>query len=444
MSTYTAEHRYRPRGTAAQIFECRDAEVLVAGPAGTGKSRACLEKIHLMALLNPGMRGLLVRKTAVSLTSTGIVTYRTHVAKESLANGDVTWYGGSPQEAACFRYSNGSVINVGGMDKATRIMSSEYDIVYVQEATELTEDDWEAITTRLRHGKVSFQQLLADCNPDTPTHWLKVRCDTGRTTMLNSRHEENPVLFDEHGAVTEVGASYIAKLDNLTGVRYQRLRKGLWCAAEGVIYEDWQPDLHMVPRTRIPADWVRWWSVDFGYTNPFVCQFWAEDPDGRLWLYREMYRTKRLVEDHAADILAAVTKNGEWIEPKPRAIVCDHDAEDRATLERHLGMSTVPAKKTVSDGIQAVQTRFRPAGDGKPRVFLMRDALVFRDPELADAKKPTCTAEEIPGYVWDRSTPQRIAKEEPVKVDDHGCDALRYVVAERDLGSRPGVRWLGV
>ena len=47
-------------------------------------------------------------------------------------------------------YGTGSTITVGGMDKATRIMSSEYDACYVQGAIELIEDDWEAITTRLR------------------------------------------------------------------------------------------------------------------------------------------------------------------------------------------------------------------------------------------------------------------------------------------------------
>ena len=66
MTTTQAVHEYTPRGGAVQVFERRDNEVLISGPAGTGKSRACLEKLHLMALLNPGMRGLMVRKTRSS------------------------------------------------------------------------------------------------------------------------------------------------------------------------------------------------------------------------------------------------------------------------------------------------------------------------------------------------------------------------------------------
>jgi hypothetical protein len=110
--------------------------------------------------------------------------------------------------------------------------------------------------------------------------------------------------------------------------------------------------------------------VDFGFTNPFVWQQWAVDPDGRLWLEREIYRTQRLVEDHAKDILNVVTvtagaSKGQWLYPRPAAIICDHDAEDRATLERHLGMGTTAAKKSVSDGIQAMSARLRP-GRGRP------------------------------------------------------------------------------
>jgi len=452
-------HQYRPRGAAKALMECRDPELLLSGPAGTGKSRACLEKLHLLMLLNPGARGLIVRKTLASLGSTALVTFREHVAKEALANGTVNWYGGSPQVAPSYRYSNGSVIVVGGMDRATRVMSSEYDVVYVQEAIELTLTDWESITTRLRNGRISFQQIIADTNPDTPAHWLKGRCDAGTTRMVESRHEDNPVLVDDQGQLTDIGRAYIGKLDNLTGVRYHRLRRGLWVAAEGVIYETYDPAVHLVDRVPLPAGWTRYWAVDFGYTNPFVCQCWAEDPDGRLWLEWEVYHTQRLVEDHAITILDQVSRpdpdyrhpagrpryahhGRTWTGPKPRAIVCDHDAEDRATLERHLGMSTVAAHKSVSDGIQGVQTRLRPAGDGRPRLLLMRDAVVERDPALVDASKPTCTAEEFPGYVWDTGA-GKAPKEQPFKADDHGMDAMRYLVAEVDLSARPRVRFLG-
>lgn len=432
------------RGTALEVLKRREGELLICGPAGTGKSFACLQKVHVMCLLNSGMRALMVRKTHASLTSTGLVTFREHILPEALASGVVKWYGGSGEKPAQYIYSNGSVVVVGGLDRAMKLMSSEYDLVYVQEATELTPADWEAITTRLRNGVVSFQQLLADCNPQQPSHWLKKRCDEGKTVMLYARHEDNPVLFNEDGEKTERGAAYIGKLDQLSGVRKLRLRHGKWAAAEGIIYEEWRPDLHVIDRKVLPFEWDRVWGVDFGYTNPFVWQMWAIDPDGALVLEKEIYQTKRLVEDHAKDILATVTKqNGTtWKYPHPRFIVCDHDAEDRATLERKLGMSTIPAQKSVSDGIQAKMERLKPKRNGRPGLYVCRDSLVKRDDELREAGKPTCFAEEIEGYVWEPSPDGKPIKDRPLKIDDHSMDTARYVVAEFDLRGRPRVRWM--
>lgn len=445
----TVEHHYEPRGAAKALFEYRGKQVLLAGPAGTGKSRAALEKIHFMCLLNPGMRALLLRKTHRSLTTSGLVTWRERVAKEGLKHGVLKWFGGSGSEAAAYRYKNGSIVVVGGLDDPDKVMSTEYDVIFIQEATEVTEDDWEACTSRLRNGVVSFQQLIADCNPDRETHWLNQRCIAGRTHMLHSRHEDNPIYFDDAGVITERGRSYIeGVLDQLTGVRYLRLRKGIWAAAEGLVYEAFDPTVHVIES--MPAGWEtwqRWWSVDFGYSNPFVLQCWAEDGDGRLYLYREIYMSGRLVEDHARTIRKLVQRrDGTWLEPRPRSIVCDHNAEDRATLERHLGMSTTAAKKAPTAGqrglvgLQQCEARFAVQPDKRARVFFLRDCTVEIDKRLRDQKLPTSTVEEIPGYVWPPDARSPDQREHPVKKDDHGMDAMRYLVAERDMGSRPRVR----
>ena len=408
----TVRVRYEPRGAALDLFTRREPEVLLAGPAGTGKSRACLEKLHLCASKYAGMRGLIVRKTHASLTGSGLVTYRQKVLHPL---DGVKFYGGSGAEPASFRYPNGSVVLVGGLDKPSKIMSTEFDLAYAQEATELTEDDWESITTRLRNGVLPYQQLIADCNPDAPTHWLRQRADRGVTRMMESRHEDNP----------SVTPAYLAVLDALTGVRKDRLRYGRWVAAEGMVYEGWDRARCLIDPFPIPAAWPRYWVVDFGFTNPFVWQAWAEDGDGRLYRYREIYRTQRLVQDHAGTIKAMTAG-----EPRPRALICDHDAEDRATLERYLGMPTLAANTAVAPGIQAVAERLRPAGDGRARLFLLRDALVERDPERDAAKRPAATEEEFDGYVWDMSNGRKRG-EEPLKKDDHGMDALRYMVAHR-------------
>lgn len=437
---------YAPRGAARQLFSARMPECIMTGPAGTGKSRAWLEKLHLIAAKYTGVRILIVRKTLQSLKSSTLVTFDEKVQPHL---DGVVFHGDTAKRPAHYEYPNGSVIVIGGMDRPTKVLSSEYDVIYVPEATEVTESDWETLSTRLRNGKMPYQQIGGDCNPDAPTHWLRTRLDGGRAVELVSVHEDNPLLWDaQNECWTIEGARYIAVLDSLTGVRKARYRYGFWAAAEGAVYEDsWERARNLLDRATIckradlygdcgiPTDWPRYLVIDFGYTHPFVCQWFCEDHDGRLYRYRELYMTHRLVEDHARLIKERSGWGKANGDPLPYAVICDHDAEDRATLERHLGMATIPAKKTVSDGIQAVASRFRPAGDGKPRLYYLRDSLIERDAYLVDAKQPTCAEEEVESYVWDAR------KEQPVKEHDHALDCTRYAVAHRDLGGS-GVEYI--
>lgn len=412
-----------------------------------------MERLLLCALKYPGSRQLIVRKTAISLTNTAMVTWERFVAEQHLKYGVCRWYGGSGKEAAGYRFQNGSVINIGGMDKPDRIMSSEYDQVFAQEAVELTQTDWQAITTRLRNGVMPYQSLIADCNPSYPDHWLKQRCDSGTTVMLETRHEDNPRYFDDHGNLTEEGAKYLRRLDALVGVQKQRLRYGLWIAAEGVVYEEWDPNVHVVPDRRLPDDWPRYWSIDFGMRNPFVCQCWAEAPDGQLVLEWELYRTGLLVEDAcrilAHHVMVEPAKEvdspwkGTWRLPKPAAVIADHDAEDRATFERHMGLYTTAANKAVTTGIQEMQARLRPTDSGAPGlVVLNRPPLGGADSTLEDSGRPTSTASEVLRYVWD-TREGRAPRELPVKEHDHGMDAARYVCMHRQLGANiPGSFYL--
>ncbi len=468
--TVTAEplrHVYTPRGSAVTVLEAQDKEVLVAGPAGTGKSRACLEKLHILCLAVPGVKILAVRKTLVSLSATGMQTYKLHVAAKSIAAGHVQFFGGNQTEPAAWRYSNGSRLVIGGMDNPMKIMSSEYDVIYIQEANEVTLTDWESCLSRLRNGVLPYQQIIADCNPDAETHWLYLRWQEGVTRMIHSLHTDNPVYFDDEGNPTPAGESYVlGTLASLTGVRRARLYEGRWVAAEGVIYENWDPAHHLVDRFEIPESWPRYWVVDFGLVHPFVCQWWAEDPDGRLYRYREIHMSGRIVEEQARDMLLASTcavsfsdeaktygsgaevladiKAGVrvWSEPKPVVVITDHDAEGRATLKKHLNMITKSADKTVMQGIDAVAARLQKQRDGRARLFLVRDALHEVDEIAKRNAWPLCTEAEFPAYVWKRNAQGEIVKEEPQKIHDDGMDTVRYMVAYKDLRGAPSARHL--
>lgn len=411
---------FTPYGGGKKLWQCRDSEVMLAGPAETGKTRTALEKLDALMWKYPGAQAAIVRKVRATMRGSVLQTFEKKVLGK---NSPVRKYGGKKVES--YEYPNGSVIFVGGMDDAGKVLSSERDFIYVNQAEELTLDDWETLLTRTtgRAGNAPYGQLFGDANPDIPKHWIKERAREGKLTFFESRHEDNPTLFDpKTGKLTKQGERTMKVLDNLTGVRKQRLRYGLWVGAEGMVYPEWNREVHLVDSFPIPKDWPRYRVIDFGYTNPFVCLWAAEDEDGRLFVYREMYRTQRLTEDWAREIRRA--SRGERIE----FTLADHDAEDRATLDLH-GIPTEPAIKPVSAGIQTVQARLRKAGDGRPRLFFFRDLLVEPDPWLSEHHRPVSVVDEFDGYVWAKvSAKSDRVKEQPVKQDDHGLDALRYLV----------------
>ncbi len=419
-----------PYGVLADAWACHDSMMLVDGPAGTGKSRMLLERLDALARKYDGSRHFICRKTRKSLTTTAQVTFENFVLP---ARSGIRLH----KSDGLYKYPNGSVIGLLGLDDTEKTKSLEADTIYVNEATECTEHEIEMLLRSLRWPVMPWKQVTLDCNPDAPTHWLYKAITEKRLARFASRHKDNPALWDMAANTwTEFGRKYIEKLEAMTGVRLRRLLKGEWCAAEGVVYDNFDDAVHMVNWFRPPDEWPRYWAIDFGYTDPFCAGMWAVDPDGRLYLYKHIYFTERLVEDHAETLRQARL---ELQDPAPREVICDWDAEGRATLEKHLGMQTTPAHKRshginsgILEGIEAVKSRQKLAGDGKPRIFIMRDSLIEMDQKQKEKSAPTDGPSERPGYVWDLRNNRRKG-EVPVDKDNHFMDMERYMVAHLDL-----------
>jgi PBSX family phage terminase large subunit len=418
------------RGAALRAQSNTAPEWMVAGPAETGKTFAALYRLDALLRTTPKSSYALVRKVAADIGPTVLRTYQRVVALSG--SGAAAYGGNNPQ---WYDYPNGARLWIGGMDRPGKVLSGERDGIYVNQAEELTLEDWETLSTRTtgRGAVTDTPMLFGDCNPGPSTHWIINRPSLD---VMYSKHEDNPTLYDDAGVITEQGKRSMAVLDALTGVRYKRMRLGLWVAAEGTVY-DFDRSVHLIPRRDVTG-WRRLLVIDFGYTNPFVAQDWAIDADGRMVLVREIYRTQRTVQEHAPTIR-------EWMrDALYEAIVTDHDAEDRATLEREIGRRTTPAMKAVSPGIQAVEERLKVAGDGRPRLMLMADTVAERDERLADDHKPLSTEQEFELYIWPKDASGKANKEAPVKENDHGMDAMRYAVAHIDkIGakSRQLVTW---
>jgi phage terminase large subunit len=413
------------RGACLEAQTMTAHEWINAGPAETGKTFSLLWRLDSLLRATPRARAAIVRKVRADMDGTVLETWERVIE----IRGGVSTFGG--ESAKFYDYPNGSRVHVGGMDRPGKTLSSERDFIYVNQAEELALEDWEFLLrpTTGRGAVTATPMLFGDCNPGPPDHWIKRRASI---RLLESVHQDNPTLFRDDGTPTEQWLQRTGPiLESMTGVRRDRLYLGLWVAAEGAVYA-YQPKYHLIDETALPE--IKRWivSIDFGYTNPFVAQLWGLDSDDRMYLVSEIYRTRRIVEDHARDIKAMV--GGRRVE----IYIADHDAEDRATLERH-GIKTIAAQKAVTVGIQAVQARMVVQPDGKPRLFIVRGALVERDENLVTTKKPVCTEQEFPEYVWAKDASGRPLKEEPVKVNDHGMDACRYAAVYASGDGRSSV-----
>lgn len=416
-------------------------QTMIHGPAETGKSMGALHLLDYLCWNNKNLQCAIVRKTAADMPGTVLQTWENKVIKmpkgKNITPDGITKYGG--EKAQHYDYPSGSRIWVGGMDHPGKILSGERDVVLFNQAEEAEEEDWETISTRTtgRGGGLSPGRLIGDANPGPSTHWIIAHAAAGTLDMFASKHEDNPTLFDPHTrTITAQGVISLAALDKLTGVRYKRLRKGLWVAAEGVVYEDFDPTTHIVKKPWSPiVDCIA--SVDWGYTNPGVIQVWWIDSDGRMYRRYEIYQTGKLVaaskEEDAWWINAA-----KWILKsfKPRHFVCDPSEPAYMEAFENAGLPCVSAFNSIELGIQNVESRLKVQGDGYPRLMLLegsRDPLP--DPELKAKNKPTCLEQEVEVYARykdPKSTAEREKKEEPVPKDNHACDAMRYAAADVD------------
>lgn len=411
------------RGGVEEAYFARDEECLSAGPAGSGKSLAWLLKVYWICRTYPGARVLIVRKTRESLTESVLVTWERDIL--GYTHPILTERPNLRKVRQHYQFPNNSIVVVGGMDKPDKVLSSEWDLVYCPEATELEITDWETLGGRLRAGAVPYQQLLADCNPTTPQHWLYKRCQAGHCKLFPTTHQDNPRYWNqEQNAWTEDGKKYMARLERMTGTRRKRFLLGLWEQAEGLVYA-YDEKVHLLPESWEPdRAWKRVWSIDWGMTSPTVVQMWAYDPAGRMYLWREFYQTNAR-PDQVGLWAKQELESGEKY---PEAIVCDHDDRKKGEFERTSGLYLTLADKADRDkGIEEMQARFDLAEDGNPRVFFRNNcretfAGNVGDAWLEENGHPTSCLEELVGYVHDED----FLKDEPIDYNDHAMDAMRY------------------
>jgi len=431
-------HEYTPYGAARELWSLQPNELLLEGPAGTGKTRALLEWINYLCERYAGIRVLMLRQTRESMAESVLVEWETEV----LWPGHPAIHGTSARNTRQnYHYPNGSHVVIGGLDKPSKTFSTQYDVICVFEAREITSDSWEWLARANRNFKMPWQMRVADTNPAGEFHWLNTHFPQGfrevpdrhkrdKRIRLLSRHEDNPAWFDhEKGTWTKNGEHYVlGVLAKLTGTRRANMYEGKWASEDGIIFEDWDPAVHIIDPEDMPEPKWYFGSYDKGLRHPGCLQIWAVN-DQRMYRVQEIYKTGETSDWWAEQVMAA---NEDY---PLSALVCDPSEpeyikvfNDRLGAARGRDGSRIArrAKNSIKTGIDMVRWGLSKVDHG-PRIYICRGSSLVRDKARTDAKKPTCLEEEISSYTWARSRDGAPGKERPDPTcSDHAVDCLRY------------------
>lgn len=408
------------RGENLNVQTDTSKEILLVGAAGTGKTTACLKKIYDVCMATPYVRVAIVRKTRASLIETALVTFEQHI----LGYGHPLLSGSSRQNRLSYVFPNNSRINIVGMDKPDRVLSADYDLIYVCQAEELDEQDAEALMSRLRNGRLHYQQLLMDCNPQSESHWLFQRQQKGRLKMLTSKHQDNPAYYDiDKLDWTPLGKDYLENTlgGSMTGVRYKRLFLGIWCSAEGAVYE-FERDRHMV--NILPPMKRYLCGVDWGHKDAGAMVVVGEGRDGNLYVVEEVMKTGQTLSFWESEAFRMTRQYGDI------QFVCDPSISSHIQAFQLHGLPAVKAFNKIQLGVDLIQQRL-----GKNRLKVYNYSCKQEDPILRDKRMPTKLIEEIEQYVWNET------KDAPKDGNNHALDALRYAIVHFD---RPRAEMLPV
>ena len=315
-----------------------------------------------------------------------------------------TWYSGKRQ----LYYKDKVITTLGAKDEGAigSFQGDTWSLGYCDEMTLYPESIIDMIDTRLSK---PHSMGFAAMNPSHPSHKIKQwidKADAGDPNYyaLHFTLDDNPY----------VGEDYKQRIrDSLSGVFYKRNYLGLWCLAEGAIFDFFDRKLHVVNRPPRAADyWIA--AIDYGAVNPFTCLLIGVST-GRytqtgkmLWVEKEYYYDpkKRGRQQTNSEFAKDIQR---FLEPYDvKQIYIDPSAASMKVELRKMGMVIVDADNDVENGIQTLTDQMKQGN-----LFICSEC--------------TNTIREIEGYVWDTKAAQQ-GYDEPLKVNDHTCDALRYAI----------------
>ena len=375
------------------------------GPVRSGKTYAAVSGfLSWLALHNAGQRAALVAKTERQLLTTLVTEVRAWAERWDI-----------PLRRVGSLYELGAnilvpVIAAEGTVAVERVRGMTLAGALVDEATSIHRDLAIMLTTRC---SIPGARTYWTCNPGPPLHWFRTEYllrGHARDRTVQFTIDDNPTLSDDFKALLR---------QRLRGVDYQRLYLGQWAAAAGQVWPQIDERVRAVPQSEKP--WQRLVAIDHADSGVTHALLGGRYSGGRIWVLAE-WRW----HDHTDGLRSSRWKAQRLLRwAKDRGIgrddwwIIDPAAQGMRAALNEAGVGNVTdAWNAVLDGVQAVQHQL-----GMGRLFI--------GPDCKELLR------EASHYTWDERAASR-GEDRPMKGEDHGCDALRYLVATIGALSQAG------
>lgn len=381
------------------------------GARGGGKTWASTRKAAMLALRYDGINILFVRREYDDLRSTIIAPMLKLVPSEL--------YSYNKTEHLLL-FENGSSIQFGNMPGygeavGGKYQGREYDILFLEEATQFTEDEFHGLDAIVRGVNDFPKRVYMTCNPGGIGHfWVK-------RLFIDKKYKDDEdradykfiqATVDDNKDLVKTNPKYIKVLDNLPEDIRNAHRYGDWNALSGVYFSEFTEGIHTCKPFPIPNHWKRYRAMDYGLDMHF-CIWVAVDPTGRSFVYKQYFKPDQTPKQAAAMQLE-ITRPDEKIDftfaPPDVWSRSKDTGRSPAEIFAENGVPLIRADNDRINGWTVLKEQFALRDDGKPSLIIFDNCGKLID--------------NIKCLMHDKTNPNDVAKV-PHEIT-HGPDALRY------------------
>ena len=374
------------------FFKSKKRFVGYGGARGGGKSWSVDRKAILLALRYSGIKMLLLRRTYKDLE-------RNHARELStILQGFVNYN----KQDKLFLFPNGSLLELGYCASERDVLQyqgQEYDIIFIDEATQFTEYQFETLTACLRGANDFPKRIYITCNPGGVGHeWVKRLFVSKRykETENPDDYEFIPATVFDNKVLMEKDKGYVDMLNNLSDGLRQAWRDGNWDMLAGQYFSMFDRSVHTIEPFPIPPHWQRYRAIDYGL-DCLACVWVAIDELGNYYVYREYAESDKIISSGAEDILRL--SEGENIQytvaPSDLWARSQESAKSKADIFRENGLTLIKGNNNREAGWLALAEMLKPVKtdegtESKLKIFKTCSNLIEYIPALQrDNKKPT-------------------------------------------------------